>query len=65
MADTAKTLVRSSGYTEDAEAFYRRLIWPEEERPVWTTAKWDGGFRWFRSDNVVPFEKYRRPPTKP
>jgi hypothetical protein len=55
MADTAvRHLIRSPGYTENAEAFFRRLVWPEEERPVWTTAKWDGC-------NVVPFEKYRRP----
>jgi hypothetical protein len=53
------TLVRR--YAESDEAFYRRLILPEEQRRLLTTAKWDGSFRWFRSPNVIPFEKYRRP----
>jgi hypothetical protein len=61
MADTAKPLVRSPGYTEEEEAFFRQLVWSEEERPWHTTAEWRGEFRWFKSDNVVPFEKYRRP----
>jgi hypothetical protein len=45
---------------EDDEAFLRRLIFPEEDRHLFTTAPWRGGYRWFRSPNVVCLEKYRR-----
>jgi hypothetical protein len=53
------TLVRR--YSESEEAFYRNLIFPEEERRQFTTTTWDGNFRWFRSPNIIPIEKYRRP----
>jgi hypothetical protein len=51
-----------------AEAFWARpeeevmrdLVFPEEERAQWTTAKWDGGFRWFKSPNVIGLEKARK-----
>jgi hypothetical protein len=33
---------------------------PEEDGHLYTTAPWTGGFRWFRSANVVPLEQYRR-----
>jgi hypothetical protein len=42
---------------EDDEAFLRSLVLPEEDRirrRVWT-----GGFRWFRSPNIVPLERYQ------
>jgi hypothetical protein len=42
------------------EAFLRTLIRPEEDRRCITTAPWTGGFRWFRSANVVPLEQYQR-----
>jgi hypothetical protein len=43
---------------EDAGAFWRRLILPEEDR----TLGWDGrGYRWFRSENVVCLEHFRKP----
>ena len=42
------------------EAFYRRFILPEEDRRTNPRAnQWAGGFRWFRSENVVCLEKYR------
>jgi hypothetical protein len=40
------------------EAFLRRLIRPEEDRRR-TTVPWSGGYRWFRSPNVVPLEQWR------
>jgi hypothetical protein len=49
---------------EDAEdeAFLRRLVLPEEDRrrlyPA--TRPWTGGYRWFRSENVIPIEQARR-----
>jgi len=42
-----------------------RLVEDEEhlqrfvERAQWTTAKWDGSYRWFTSRNVIPLERYR------
>ena len=44
----------------DDDEFFRALIFPEEDRALFTTAAWSGGFRWFKSSNVVCIEKYRR-----
>jgi hypothetical protein len=45
----------------DDEAFMRSLIRPEEDRRrLYPTIPWEGGFRWFRSPNVVPIERYRQ-----
>jgi hypothetical protein len=44
---------------DDGEAFLGELVFPEEEQRLFTTAVWSGGFRWFRSPNVVPIERYR------
>ena len=38
------------------EAFLRQFVFPEEDRHLFTSAPWRGGFRWFRSPNVVPIE---------
>jgi hypothetical protein len=38
------------------------LIYPEEDRAKYTTAKWREGFRHFRAPNVVCLEHYRRAP---
>jgi hypothetical protein len=38
------------------EAFLRQFVFPEEDRHLFTTAPWRGGFRWFRSPNIVPIE---------
>jgi hypothetical protein len=45
---------------DEAEAFLRQWTIPEEDRALFTTAKWHGEYRWFRSPNVVCLEKYRR-----
>jgi hypothetical protein len=45
---------------DDEHAFARQLFLPEEERAKYPAVKWDGGYRWFRSPNVVCLEKYRR-----
>jgi hypothetical protein len=45
---------------DEEHAFARQLFLPEEERAKYTTVKWDGGYRWFRSANVICLEKYRR-----
>jgi hypothetical protein len=46
-------------YSPSEEAFYRNLIRPEE-RLLYASAKGSGGYRWFRSPNIIPFEKYQR-----
>jgi len=38
---------------------------PEEDRRTHPTApSWDGGFRWFRSANIVDLQQYRSPAEK-
>ena len=46
--------------TDTDEAFLRQVVLPEEDRcgcilRFW----WTGGFRWFRSSNVIPIERWR------
>jgi hypothetical protein len=55
-------LVRS--YDEAEEVFFRSLVAPEEDRHLFTSVAWRGEFRWFRSLNVIPMEKWRRPPAE-
>ncbi len=50
----------SSRPNDIGEEFLQRLTWPEEDRHLFTTAAWDGSYRWFRSPNVVCIERYRR-----
>jgi len=45
---------------EQEHALARQLTLPEEDRAKYTSAKWEGGYRWFRSPNVICLEKYRR-----
>jgi hypothetical protein len=46
----------------EAETFLRRFVISEEDRPLFTSTTWvkTGGYRWFRSPNVVCLEHYRR-----
>ena len=44
---------------EGDESFLRKIVFPEEERRLLTTAPWDGSYRWFCSPNVIPLERYR------
>jgi hypothetical protein len=41
------------------DAFWRKLILPEEDRLANGTV-YRGGYRWFRSPNVIPIEQYRK-----
>ena len=41
------------------EAFWQKLVLPEEERR-WVR-DWEGAYRWFRSPNVIRLELYRSP----
>jgi hypothetical protein len=43
----------------------RQLTMPEEDRRAHPTApQWTGGYRWFRSANVVDLQNYRSPGEK-
>jgi hypothetical protein len=44
---------------EDENAFWRKLVLPQEDR-MRLGIPWHGGYRWFRSPNVVCLEHYRR-----
>jgi hypothetical protein len=48
----------------EEERALRRYIMAEEDRAKLTSEKWTGGYRWFRSPNIVCLEHYR-PTTKP
>jgi len=45
---------------DDEHSFARSITLPEEDRMKYTSARWEGGYRWFRSTNVVCLEKARR-----
>jgi hypothetical protein len=45
---------------DEAHDLLRRLTIPEEDRSQYTSAKWNGEYRWFRSPNVVCLEKIRQ-----
>jgi hypothetical protein len=48
-------------YTRQTEEFHRRFTLPQEDRMQITNAPHAGGYRWFRSPDVVPIEYYKRP----
>jgi hypothetical protein len=50
----------SAADRETDEVFLRSVTFPEEDRHLFTAAPWRGEFRWFRSPNVVPLERYKR-----
>jgi hypothetical protein len=56
--DRATFRERFERYERD-HALLRRVTPPEEDRARLTSARWDGGFRWFRSVNVIPIEQAR------
>jgi len=53
--------VKPRCYSAEDEAFFRQFVMPEEDRHLFTSAPWDGSFRWFQSSNVVCLEKWPRP----
>jgi hypothetical protein len=55
---TDSILERVKRYDDD-HAFLRQFVVPEEDRHAFTSAKWAGEYRWFRSPNVVCLEKVR------
>jgi hypothetical protein len=51
-------------HTAEEEESLRRYIFSEEDRATLTGEKWNGGYRWFRSKNIVCIEHYRAAETK-
>lgn len=45
---------------DEEHTFARTILLPEEDRFQLTGARWEGGYRWFRSPNVICLEKARR-----
>jgi hypothetical protein len=45
--------------TSNEDAFWRRMVLPQEDR-MRLGIPWHGGYRWFRSENVIPIEQARR-----
>jgi hypothetical protein len=43
----------------EEDAFWHRFVFTEEDRIVNGTV-YRGGYRWFRSPNIIPIERYRR-----
>jgi hypothetical protein len=58
------SLARSPNYGEADELLWRQLLPPEEDKILPAPVAKRSGFRWFRSDNVVPIEKYQRSTAK-
>ena len=46
------------------DEFLRLVTFPEEDRHLYTSSPWSGGFRWFRSPNVIPIERQLGLPVK-
>jgi hypothetical protein len=44
---------------EDDEVLRRTISFPEEDRHLFTTMPWGGGYRWFKTENVVCLDRYR------
>jgi hypothetical protein len=51
-------------HTVEEEESLRRYILSEEDRATLMGEKWNGGYRWFRSKNIVCIEHYRAAETK-
>jgi hypothetical protein len=44
----------TSTHNADVRQSLRAWTFPEEDRALFTTAPWQGEYRWFRSPNVIP-----------
>jgi hypothetical protein len=51
------TIADAIAQYDDEHAFSRQLTLPEEDRAKHTSAPWQGGYRWFRSPDVICLEK--------
>jgi hypothetical protein len=51
-------------YAKADEYLLRDLVPAQEDRPLFTSAPWRGGYCWYRSSKVVCLEQYRRSRTR-
>ena len=69
MLTDRKSIVDELAEYEAKHAFARQITMPVEDRARFMPgARWEGGYRWFRSPKVVCLEKYRllrQSPSKP
>ena len=54
------TFAQALARYEDEHEYAREILLPEEDRLMLTRLPWQGGYRWFRSANVICLEKARR-----
>ena len=46
---------------DEEHALARQLVLPEEDRARFMpNVRWEGGYRWFRSPNIICLEKARQ-----
>jgi hypothetical protein len=55
----SQTVTDEDEEEDEDEAFLRNLVLPQEDCMRLGVA-WTGGWRWFRSQNVVCLEQYRK-----
>jgi hypothetical protein len=55
-----ETILQLLNRYEAEHEFARQILLPEEDRRALLSTSWRGGYRWFRSPNVVCLEKVRR-----
>jgi hypothetical protein len=59
--DPSTTIAEALARYEDEHSFARTIVMAEEDRrPLMPNTPWQGGYRWFRSPNVICLEKARR-----
>jgi len=56
MATEAEKLLED----DEDEAFLRKVIFCEEDRFRFTATPWTGGYRWFKSPNIIPIAQWRK-----
>jgi hypothetical protein len=52
-------------YAPDEEHYFKTLIFPKEDRALYTRERWSRGFRWYRAENIACIEHYRPFPPLP
>jgi hypothetical protein len=53
------TILERIRHYDEERALLQQVTIPEEDRRRFTSVKWSGEYRWFRSANVVCLEKAR------
>jgi hypothetical protein len=64
MKVSGRVLMMEKRHTAEEEQSLRQYILCQEDRATLTGETWNGGYRWFRAENVVCLEHYRAAETK-